>query len=192
MTEIDEEVLDRLEAEAKVADADVEELTIAVESDIEQKDSEVEELQEKVDEKETEVEELQSEIEEKESEVEEMSEKIDSVAEMYAEELAKHNDVLDKEDFLDKFEFEELQEKHQDLEVSDPAPNSGDPGAGFQSPEDPEDPEDEGEELSEKGKVASDQFRRRGGVWEELAEDIEEEGLGEVRKRGQNEDEVFA
>ena len=193
MSKIDDDVLERLEAEAQVADADVEELTIAVESDIEQKESEVEELQSEVEEKESEVEELQSEIEEKESKVEEMSDQIDAVAETYAEELSKHNDVLDKEDFLGKFEFEELQEKYEDLDTSGPAPNSGDPGAGFQSPNDPEDPEDEPEELSEKAKVSSEQFRRRGGVWEELAEDIEENGLGEVRKRGNGSDEeVFA
>lgn len=193
MTEIDEEVLDRLEAEAKVADADVEELTIAVESDIESTESEVEELQEEVAEKESEVEELQSELEEKEEKVEEMNEKMESVADTYAEELAKHNDVLDKEDFLGKFEFEELQEKYEDLEDSSPAPNSGDPGAGFQSPDNGGEGGDGGEpeELSNKAKVASEQFERRGGVWKDVAEDIEENGLGEVRKRGDGE-EVFA
>lgn len=192
MTEIDEEVLDRLEAEAKVAEADVEELTIAVESDIESTESEVEELQEEVAEKESEVEELQSELEEKEEKVEEMNEKMESVADTYAEELAKHNDVLDKEDFLGKFEFEELQEKYENLEDSSPAPNSGDPGAGFQSPDNGGDGgSGESEELSNKAKVASEQFERRGGVWKDVAEDIEENGLGEVRKRGDGE-EVFA
>jgi chromosome segregation ATPase len=193
MTEIDEEVLDRLEAEAKVAEADVEELTIAVESDIESTESEVEELQEEVAEKKSEVEELQSELEEKEEKVEEMNEKMESVADTYAEELAKHNDVLDKEDFLGKFEFEELQEKYEDLEDSSPAPNSGDPGAGFQSPDNGGEGGDGGEpeELSNKAKVASEQFERRGGVWKDVAEDIEENGLGEVRKRGDGE-EVFA
>lgn len=194
--EIDEEVLNRLEAEATVADADAEELTIAVESDIEQTEGEVEELREKVDEKESEVEELQAEVDEKEEEIEEMSEKIDTMAESYAEELAEHSEVMDAEDFRDKFDFEELQEKVDSLEPeqSSPSPNSGDPGAGFQSPEGNEGGSDGGEEpeeLSGKAQVAADQFRKRGGVWSELAEDIEENGLGEVRRADEAEEAIF-
>ena len=191
---ISEEVLERLEAEALTADAEAEELTIAVESDIEQTETEVEELQETLEDKESEIEELQSEVEDKEEKIDTLNENINGVAATYAEELAKNNDVLDEDDFLDRFEFEELQEKYEALEESSsPAPNSGDPGAGFQSPDDGGDGGDgtETEELSEKAKVASDQFRRRGGVWEELADDIEEEGLGEVRKRDEEES-VFA
>ncbi len=191
---ISEKVLERLEAEALTADAEAEELTIAVESDIEQTETEVEELQETLEDKESEIEELQSEVEDKEEKIDTLNENINEVAATYAEELAKNNDVLDEDDFLDRFEFEELQEKYEALEESSaPAPNSGDPGAGFQSPVDGGDggDETETEELSKKAKVASDQFRRRGGVWEELADDIEEEGLGEVRKRDEEES-VFA
>ena len=191
---ISEEVLERLEAEALTADAEAEELTIAVESNIEQTETEVEELQETLEDKESEIEELQSEVEDKEEKIETLNENINEVAATYAEELAKNNDVLDEDDFLDRFEFEELQEKYEALEESSaPAPNSGDPGAGFQSPDDDGDGRTgtETEELSEKAKVASDQFRRRGGVWEELADDIEQEGLGEVRKRDEEES-VFA
>lgn len=201
MTKIDDKVLERLEAEAQVADAEAEELTIAVESDIEQTEAEVEELQATVEEKENEVEELQSEIESKESEIESKESEVEelqghmtSVKEMYAEELAKDSKHLDKSDYLDKFEFEELQERYEAIEVSrEPDPNSGDGGAGFQSPNEPEEPEPEAEELSGKAKAAVEQFRRRGGVWEELAEDIEENGLGEVRKANQpaDESEIF-
>lgn len=193
--EIDEEVLNRLEAEATVADADAEELTIAVESDIEQTEDEVEELQAQVEEKESEVEELQEQVEEKEEEIEEMSEKIDTMAESYAEELAAQSEVMDAEDFRDKFDFEELQEKVDslDTEPASPSPNSGDPGAGFQSPDGDNGGEggSDDEELSKKAKVASDSFKKRGGVWEELAEDIEENGLGDVRKADQAEEAVF-
>ena len=191
---ISEEVLERLEAEALTADAEAEELTIAVESNIKEKETEVEELQETLGEKESEIEELQSEVDAKEEKIETLNENINEVAATYAEELAKNNDVLDEDDFLDRFEFEELQEKYESLEQSSaPAPNSGDPGAGFQSAENGADGGEstETEELSKKAKVASDQFRRRGGVWEELADDIEEEGLGEVRKRDEEES-VFA
>ena len=191
---ISEEVLERLEAEALTADAEAEELTIAVESNIEQTETEVEELQETLEDKESEIEELQSEVDAKEEKIETLNENINEVAETYAEELAKNNDVLDEDDFLDRFEFEELQEKYEALEeASAPAPNSGDPGAGFQSPDgDGAGAEEtETEELSKKAKVASDQFRRRGGVWEELAEDLEENGLGDVRKRDEEES-VFA
>jgi cell division protein FtsB len=182
MTEIDEEVLDRLEAEAKVADADVEELTIAVESDLEQKDSEVEELQEEVETKEAEIEQLSSKVEEKEQEVEEMSEKVESVKDDYAEELAKNSEFMDKEDFLNKFDFEELQEKYDSIESSsDPAPNSGDPGAGFQNGngEDPDGGDNEEAELSETEELAAASFRERAqktgkNYWNEIADEIEE------------------
>lgn len=183
MTEnISDEVLDRLEAEAKVADAQAEELTIAVESDIEQKEERVEELEAEVEEKDAEVEQLRKMKEEKEDEIEELREEIDSVAEDYAEELAQDSDVLGKEDFLDKFEFEELREKANELETeSEPAPNSGDPGAGIQEPEDGQESESgetEEVELTEEEELAAEQWRQRGretgkDYWIELAEDIE-------------------
>ena len=191
---IDDSVLERLEAEALTADAEAEELTIAVESDIEQTEVEVEELQTEVDEKEEKIEELQSEVEETEAEVEELRENMDSVKETYAEELARDSDVLDTEDFLDRFEFEELQEKYEALDTSSPAPNSGDPGAGFQSPTDGGSDDGDGgepEELSEKARIAADQFNKRGGVWAELGEDIEQNGLGEVRRADDVDNSVF-
>ena len=170
MTEnIDSDVLERLEAEATVADADPEELTIAVESEIDNKESEIEELE--------------SDLEEKETEVEEMQEQIDSMAENYAEELASHSDVMDEDDFLDRFEFEELQEKVEDLEEADssPAPNSGDPGAGFQSPEEEEAEEGEEVDLSEAEELAAGAFEDRAtrpgkDYWADIAEDIQNGG----------------
>lgn len=197
MGNIDDEVIERLEAEVLTADADAEELSLYSESEIEEKDERVEELQSQIDEKEdelsekeSEVEELQSQIEEKETEIEEMSEHVDSVAETYAEELAAETPALDKDDYLDKFEFEELKQKHEEaFDGSSPNPQSGDPGAGFQNPEGGEDGgSDEPEELSKKAQVAAEQFRQRGGVWEDLAEDIEENGLGEVRKADKSDD----
>lgn len=180
---IDEEVLERLEAEALTADAEAEELTIAVESDIKETESEVEELQDSLDEKESEVEELQNEVEEKESEVESLTENINEVAETYAEELAKHSEVLDEDDYLDKFEFEELQEKYDSLEESsDPAPNSGDPGAGFQSPDGGDGGDGTEEvELSEVEEMAAHSFSERAkrpgkDYWNEIVEDIENGG----------------
>ena len=50
---ISKEVLGRLEAEAFTADAEAEELTIAVEPNIEQTETEVEELQETLEDKES-------------------------------------------------------------------------------------------------------------------------------------------
>jgi len=201
---IDDEVLERLEAEAKVADAEAEELTIAVESDIEQTETEVEELQAEIeekeseieslrDEKDSEVEELQSKIEEKEEELDTMSEHVDSMKETYAEELAAESPAMDADDYLDRFEFEELAEKHGEaFDGSSPAPSSGDPGAGFQSAgNEGGDGGTETEELSAKAKAAVEQFSARGGVWEEMAEDIKENGLGEVRKADESPNEDF-
>ena len=179
---ISKKVLERLEAEALTADAEAEELTIAVESDIEQTETEVEELQESLDEKETEIEELQSTVEDKETEIEQLSENIDAVAETYAEELAQNNDVLDADDFLDKFKFEELQEKYDSLEESaDPTPKSGDAGAGFQSPEDGPEGGEEEVELSEVEEMAAKSFSERAkrpgkDYWNDIVEDIENAG----------------
>ena len=174
---IDDDVLERLEAEATVADAEPEELTIAVESDIESTEAEVEELQDEIETKEAEIEELSKSLESKEDEIEEMSEHIDAVAEDYAEELAKNNDVLDADDFLDKFEFEELQEKYNDLEEAGPAPNSGDPGAGFQEAEEGEGGANE-TDISEQEELAASSFRERAqktgkAYWNDIADEIE-------------------
>lgn len=184
MTNIDEDVLDRLEAEAKVADAEAEELTLAVESDIEQKDSEIDELQEQVDEKESEVEELEQEIDEKEEEIEEMSEKIDLMAEQYAEELAQHSDIMDADEFIERYEFEELQEKVDQLDTestASPAPNSGDAGAGFQSPNEDEFGQEPEEEIGDVEELAASSFEQRANrtgkdYWADIAEDIKNEG----------------
>jgi exonuclease SbcC len=180
---IDEEVLERLEAEAKVADADAEELTIAVESEIEQKETEVEELQEEVEEKEAEVEELQNLVESKDEEIETMKEDLDEVSERYAEELAQDSDVLDAEDFKERFDFEELQEKYEALmeSSSEPSPDSGDPGAGFQSPEGGEGEETNESNLTEKEELAAEAFRQRAKksgneYWNDIADEIEQEG----------------
>jgi predicted nuclease with TOPRIM domain len=180
---IDDDVLERLEAEALVADAQPEELTLAVESEIEQRDSEIEELEEEVDEKESRVEELEDEVDEKESEIEDMQEKVDTIAESYAEELAQRSDLMDSDDFLDKFTLEELQDKVDDLDVA-PAPNanSGDPGAGVQGPNNGDGQrEPEGEELSEAEELATSAFEERArktgkDYWSDIAEDIENGG----------------
>lgn len=180
---IDEDVLERLEAEAKVADADAEELTIAVESDVEETESRVEELEAEVEEKESEVEELEAQIEEQEEEMEEMQSEIDAMAEEYAEELAQDSEVLDKEDLLERFEFEELQEKASELEETEPSPspNSGDAGANFQSPEEEEMEEGEEPDLSEHEELAAGQFRKRAEktgkeYWADIADEIENGG----------------
>lgn len=195
MSNIDDEVLERLEAEAQVADAEAEELTIAVESDIESKDEEVEELQEQLDETESEVEELQEQVEEKEEQVEELQSEIEAVASTYAEELAANTEAFDEDELVERYSFEELREKHEDLVEQDasPAPNSGDPGAGFQTPDNGDgDGGVEEEELAEKAKVASEQFEeraRKGGnsVWSEIADDVREKGLGEVSEANNSE-----
>lgn len=180
---IDDEVLNRLEAEATVADAEPEELTLMVESDVEQKDEEIEELQSEIDEKESQVEELQSEVDEKEERIEEMEEKVNTMAQSYAEELAQHSDLMDADEFVERYTFEELQEKVDDLDggAPTPAPNSGDPGAGFQSGSGGDDEEGEAEELSEKQQAAASAFRERAkqsgnDYWTDIAEDIENGG----------------
>lgn len=180
---IDEEVLDRLEAEAMVADADAEELTLAVESDIEQKQDEIEELRADVEEKDAEVEELQSRLEEKDEEIEEMKDDIQAVAEDYAEELAQDSEVFDAEDYIEKFEFEELRQKANELQETEPepSPNSGDPGANIQSPDEPEEGEPEEPDLSEHEELAASAFEKRAkksgkDYWADIAQDIKEGG----------------
>jgi chromosome segregation protein len=188
---VSDDVIDRLEAEAEVADADAEELTIAVESDVKETEQRVEELESEVQEKESKVEELQAEVEELEAETEEQSETVEeledeivTVKEHYAEELAEGSSVLDEDDLMERFEVSELREKYDSLDdetESDPAPNSADSGPNVKSPDDEGDDGGDTEELSERKKVAAEAWEARGDteqgadVWEELAEDIRNE-----------------
>lgn len=195
MSNISENVIERLEAEAQVSDADPEELTVAVETDIEESEQKVESLQAEVDEKESEVEELEEKMSEMNEEIEELREEVDSIAETYAEELAAESPAMSTEDYLGAFDFEELQEKHEEaFDGSSPNAQSGDMGAGFQSAggngEGQGEEGENAEELSDKAKAASDSFEKRGGIWKDIAEDIEEEGLGEVRRADRPNEEV--
>lgn len=162
---ITDEVIERLEAEAKVSDAEPEELTVAVASD-------VEETAERVDE-------LSAEVEEKESEVEELQEEITTVKEFYAEELADATPTMDQEEFEDRYTVAELREKFDGLEdESKPAPNSADSGPAVQSPEDEPEGEEAVEELSEMEGAAAEAFRNRANItgksyWNDIADDIE-------------------
>lgn len=180
---IDADVIERLEAEAKVSDARPEELTVAVESEVEETQEQVEELSATVAAKESEVEELQASIEEKESEVEELQEEIETVADFYAEELADYSPVMDEAEWKDRYSVSELREKFEDLDTdSKPAPNSADSGPAVQSPEDGDgdEPGEETveEELSDMEQVAADSFRKRAQMtgksyWADIADDIE-------------------
>lgn len=189
---ISDDVIDRLEAEAEVANADAEELTIAVESEVQETEQRVEELQSEVQEKEDKVEELQAEVEELEAKTEEQSETVEelqdeivTVKEHYAEELAEDSSVLDEDDLMDRFDVEELREKADSLEEdneSDPAPNSADSGPNVKSPDDEGEDGGAAEELAEREKVAAEAFEARGGteqgsdVWADIAEDIRNGG----------------
>lgn len=182
---VDEELIERLEAEAKVSDAEPEELTVAVESDVEETQERVEELQDDLSEKESKVEELQETVEDRESEVEELQEEVETVKEFYAEELSEESEVLDEEDYMEKFDVAELREKFDAIEEEDAGPNPGsaDPGANIQSPEDDNgDGSPEVEELSDMERAAAKAFEDRSrtsqgsDVWKDIAEDIREGG----------------
>jgi len=181
---MDEDLIERLEAEAKVSDAEPEELTVAVESDVEETEEQVEELESDLSEKESKVEELEAQVDEKDSEVEELQEEVETVKEFYAEELAEDSGVLDEDDYTEKFDVAELREKFDALEDEDPEPNPGsaDPGANIQSPEDEGGEGSEAEELSEKERVAASAFEARSknsqgsDAWDDIAEDIRNGG----------------
>lgn len=178
-----EELLERLEAEATVADADAEELTVVAESAIDEKNSRIEELEETKDELESDVDELQDEKEEKENELEELQEEVDAVSELYAEELSGSFPAFDEEELQERYEVSELREKYEDAVEeghieefgSSPDPRSTDGGADYtQEPNPGADGGDgEGVELSEKEEAAARAFSDRGGVWGELAEELE-------------------
>lgn len=178
---VNEELIERLEAEATVSDAEPEELTVAVESEVEETQERVEELQAEVDEKETKVEELQSEVDEKESEVAELQDEIETVEEFYAEELAKTSPLMDEDDWMQRYEVSELREKFEEYqEEAEPNPESGDPGANVQTTEEGDPGEGdvpEEEELSEDERVAAEAFEERAkttgkSYWQDIAEDI--------------------
>lgn len=180
MAKIDDEVLERLEAEAKVADASPEELTIAVGSDVEEKESRVEELEQKVEEKTSTVEELQAEVEEKESTLEELQEEVETVSDFYSEELAEQTPTMESEEFKDRYTVTELREKYESLETSDePAPNSADSGPAVQSPEGGDEGGEQVDELSEAEQAAATAFRDRAkksrkSYWNDIADEIED------------------
>lgn len=180
---MNEDLIDRLEAEAKVADAEPEELTVAVESDIEQTSAQVEELESEKEDLEAQIEELEDAVDAKESEVEELQDEVEEVSSFYAEELAAASPVMEEEDFQTRYEVGELREKYELLDETEeaeeaseaePNPESGDPGPNLQTPEGEETEEEVSEELGEAEKVAADAFEQRGGVWGDVAQDIRE------------------
>lgn len=180
MSEDTSDIVEQLEAEAMVADASIEELTVVPEGELEEKETRVDELESEVDEKEARVDELESEVDEKEDRVEELESEISEVVDIYAGELADASELQDKEDFAERYDVSELREKYealQEKQESKPDPDSGDVGASVQSPEGEGGPEEESEtvELSEQEQVAADAFEDRGGVWSEIADDIKSE-----------------
>lgn len=178
---MDDKILERLEAEAKVADASPEELTVAVESDIESKEEQVEELERELQEKESTVEELEAQVSEKEERLEELQEEVDQVAEMYSENIAESSPALEAEELQERYDVAELREKHETLkeEEAEPNPSGGDPGPAVQSPEEEsgEGEPDEVDELAEQERVAADAFEQRAqktgkDYWKDIADDI--------------------
>lgn len=179
---IDEDVLERLEAEAKVAEAEAEELTIAVESDVKQKEEKVEELESQVHEKEQKVEELESQVEDKESEIEELQDEVDTVSEMYAEKIAEDSAVFEEEELQERYDVGELREKYESIDEesdSEPNPGSGDPGPNVQEPEGGEGGEEVPEDLSQAEEMAADAFEQRASAGKDYWGDIAEEMRGE-------------
>lgn len=181
---VKEELLERLEAEATVADADAEELTLVAESDIEEKDSRIEELEETKGELESDVEELEAEKEEKAEELEEMQEEIEAVSSLYAEELSENFPAFEQDELQERYEVSELREKYEEAVEeghveelgSSPGPRSGHGGADYKQDGNPDDDGGvEEEELSDKEEAAAKAFEDRGGVWAELAEDMQSE-----------------
>lgn len=178
---MEDEILERLEAEAKVADASPEELTVAVESDIESKENQVDELERELEEKESTVEELEQEVSEKEERLEELQDEVSTVAEMYSEKIASTSPALEAEELQERYDVAELREKHETIkeEEADPNPDGGDPGPSVQSPEG-EEGEGEGsetEELAEEEQLAADAFEERAqktgkDYWKDIADDI--------------------
>ncbi len=184
MTE-NEELMERLEAQATIADAEPEELTVVAESEISGKEEEVEELRAETSELESEVEELSETVDEQEEEIEELQEEIDVVEDIYAESLAEAKD-MDKEFFKKATDsVEELREMFEDEVGEDegveelagtPDPASGD---GVDDSDDSEAEElgaseEELERAQELEELAAD-MENRGGSWGTEAERLREE-----------------
>lgn len=185
LTMENEELMERLEAEARLADAPANELTLVPEHEVEELRSDNEELAEEKEDLEDEVEELSEAKEDLESEIEEMEDEIETVKEAYAKTLAASESALEKEDFMERFKVEELRERYEALQDSDdrgeelaPDPQSGDPDDPEEELEDELTPEEERriEELEQQIET----FENRGGAWAKSAEDAREE-LEELR-----------
>lgn len=173
-----EEVLEQLEAKAKAADADIEDLGLVVRDEYEETQAENESLKDE-----------NSSLEE---ENEDLREEIESVKELYAESLAEATG-LDDEFFMDK-EVSELRELHEEKVdgelVETPEVKSGDLTQEEKEAEEAAKEQEETlEEINERfrSEVTGFEFdsveeledtietyEGRGGFWEKAAEPYRE------------------
>lgn len=94
----------------------------------------VDEKDEQIDSLESDLEETQAELEAKEDQIEEMEDDLAEAKRDIAARLAEHSDILDEDDYVERFEIAELREKADDLDEatdgdgSDPDVQSGSGG----------------------------------------------------------------
>jgi len=172
-----EEILNDLEAQARTADADLEELTVAPQTQIE----ELSEVREEKNSLEEEVEELSEKVEE----LSDYEEQVEKVATIYAEALSDAFPAFDEEELVDRFDVEELRTKYEDAVeegqieqlATSGTPNvrSGDGGNGSHQANQEE--LGQGGEPDEEVEEAADMLDKRGGAWSELADDLREDGI---------------
>lgn len=178
---VSDETIERLEAEAKIHEADPEELSVYPESTVEGLEEEVEELSDELSEAEDEVESAGEELAEKEAEIESMEEEIEAVAEVYAEKLEEATG-LDSGKWMDRFDVSELREEYEERveggEVEElaeePDPQSGNEVEEELDEDGPDLTPDEEEQVEAlESQIAN--YEGRGGAWASHAEKLREE-----------------
>lgn len=180
---VSDETIERLEAEAKIHEADPEELSVVPESKVESLEEEVDELEDELSEVEDELSSTEDELESTEEELSELEDEVEAVSEVYAEKLEEATG-LDSEKWMDRFDVTELREEYEervdDGEVEElgetPAPQSGDElDEEEELDEDGPDLSPEEQEELEALEQQIEQYESRGGAWASHAETLREQ-----------------
>lgn len=172
-----EEILNDLEAQARTADADLEELTVAPQSRIE----ELSEVREEKNSLEEQVEELSEQVEE----LSDFEEQVEMVAEIYAESLSEAFPAFEQDELVERYSVEELRTKYEDAveegQIEELAtggtPNVRSRDGDGASQQANEEELNEGGEPDAEVEEAADMLDKRGGAWSELADEMREDGI---------------
>lgn len=179
---VSDETIERLEAEAKIHEADPDELSVYPESEVESLEEEVDELEDELSEVQDELSSTEDELESTEEELSELEEEVEAVAQVYAEKLEEASG-LDAETLMDRFDVTELREEYEERLEEDEVEEFGekpDPSSGDELNEEEEFDEEPDLSPEEQEEVEAleeqiEMYESRGGAWASHAETLREQ-----------------